>query len=441
VPERKRYAIVGMGGRSDMYSTALLKDYAETAQLAAFCDVNQTRMDYYNQRHGQKLSTAPVATYRPDRFDEMVREQDIDTVIVTSIDRTHHRYIIRAMELGCDVITEKPMTVDAAKCQAILDTVKRTNQKLTVTFNYRYSPRNAKTRELIASGAIGQVHSIHFEWLLDTKHGADYFRRWHRDKRNSGGLMVHKATHHFDLVNWWIGSVPETVFGMGDLSFYGRANAEQRGQIDFYDRAHGRDHAKDDPFALHLDQHDDLREMYLNAEHEDGYLRDQSVFGDNINIEDDMGLMVRYRNGAMMTYHLTAYSPWEGYRIAFNGCKGRLESEVFENSYVSGDSDDANRPEVRDDESLAIKESTRILLRPHWGPPQEIEVDEGNGEGGHGGGDVRLLADLFGPPADDPLGRLASHIDGAHSILTGIAANRSFATGQPVRVSDLVTFQ
>ena len=70
------------------------------------------------------------------------------------------------------------------------------------------------------NGTIGDVFSVHFEWLLNTKHGADYFRRWHRDKRNSGGLLVHKSTHHFDLVNFWLGTQPKTVFAMGDLRFY-----------------------------------------------------------------------------------------------------------------------------------------------------------------------------------------------------------------------------
>ena len=57
--------------------------------------------------------------------------------------------------------------------------------------------------------------------MLDTKHGADYFRRWHRDKAHSGGLLVHKASHHFDLVNWWIQSAPTRVFASGGLRFYG----------------------------------------------------------------------------------------------------------------------------------------------------------------------------------------------------------------------------
>ena len=437
MPNRTRYAVVGLGGRSEIYTTAILKDYADRAELVGYCDTNQTRMDYYNRKHADKLGAKPVPTYKPDRFERMLAEQKVDCVIVISIDRTHHHYIIRAMEVGCDAITEKPMTVDAARCQAILDCVKRTGRNLRVTFNYRYAPRNSKVRELLADGAIGRVLSVHFEWLLDTNHGADYFRRWHRDKRNSGGLMVHKATHHFDLVNWWVGSLPETVFGFGGLEFYGRENAELRGEIEFYDRAHSSEHAKSDPFALHMAEHEELRELYLEAEHEDGYHRDQSVFGDGISIEDDMALVVRYRSGVTMSYHLTAYSPWEGYRVVFNGSKGRLEFDVVETGYASGSSSDTNRPELRDGNEIEINESTRVVLRPHWSKP--VELPEIASEGGHGGADKRLLKDIFAPKGDDPLGLRASHIDGAYSILTGIAANKSFATGMPVSVTDLVS--
>lgn len=437
--ERKRYAVVGLGGRSGIYSHAILTTYADRAELAAFCDLNHTRMDFYNRKFADELGAPPAPTYTPDRFEEMIRERGINVVIVTSIDRTHHHYIIRAMEAGCDVICEKPMTIDAAKCQAILDCIRRTGRSLKVTFNYRYSPRNSKLRELIAAGTIGEVVSLHFEWLLDTNHGADYFRRWHRDKRNSGGLMVHKATHHFDLVNWWIGSVPETVFAIGDLRFYGRVNAEQRGQTQFYHRAHGSEIARRDPFALDMQDNHDLREMYLNAEHEDGYLRDQSVFGDGISIEDDMAVLVRYASGATMSYHLTAYSPWEGYRVMVNGTGGRLELDIEESSYISGSDTDVNRPEIRDGRTVEIHNPARLLLRPHWSKPVEVPLDCTD-EGGHGGGDVRLLQDIFAPNGNDPLGRAATHIDGACSILTGIAANRSMATGQPVRVADLVRF-
>ena len=427
---KKRYVLVGSGGRAEFFYGALAADFRDTSELLAFCDINQTRMDYANRILVDKYKHPAVRTYKSNEFDQMIEIEKPDAVIVTSMDRTHHTYIIRALELGCDVVTEKPMTVDEKKCQEILDAVERTGRNVRVTFNYRYAPHHTKARELIASGTIGKVTSVHFEWLLNTQHGADYFRRWHRNKQNSGGLLVHKSTHHFDLVNFWIGSQPESVFAYGDLLFYGRENAEQRGETQFYERATGNPVAENDPFALHLDKNDHLKAMYLDAEHEDGYRRDQSVFGDGINIEDTMGVLVRYKNNAILTYSLNAYLPWEGYRIAFNGTKGRIEMNIVEQSYVNSGGEKSQEG--------ALKEKT-IKVFPMFAAPYEAEVEEG--VGGHGGGDPVLLNDLFGSPVEDPFNRAANHIDGARSILTGIAANRSIQTGLAVQIDDLVKFQ
>ncbi|MFS0872801.1 Gfo/Idh/MocA family protein [Paenibacillus xylanilyticus] len=426
---KKTYVLVGTGGRAGFFYTALAKEYKDRSELLALCDTNQTRMDYANKVLTQDCGYHELPTYTADRFDEMIAEHKPDTVIVTSVDRTHHHYIIKAMELGCNVITEKPMTVDEEKCQEILDTVKRTGRDVRVTFNYRYAPHHTKARELIMNGVIGDIHSVHFEWLLNTRHGADYFRRWHRDKRNSGGLLVHKSTHHFDLVNFWIGSQPESVFAYGDLLFYGRENAERRGEKHNYARATGNPQAENDHFALHLDQNEQLKAMYLDAEHEDGYQRDQNVFGDGISIEDTLGVLVRYKNKAVLTYSLNAYMPWEGYRIAFNGSKGRIEMNIVEQSYVNAGGDRAKEGALK---------GRSITVYPMFDAPYEVEVEEG--EGGHGGGDPVLLNDIFGDPVPDQFNRAANHVDGARSILTGIAANRAIKTGLPVRIEDLVKF-
>lgn len=423
----KRYAVVGLGSRSHMYTSAILGERGAGAELVGLCDVNSTRMAFYNQSFQREFGARAVPTYGPDDFERMLRERDVDAVIVTSVDRTHHRYIVDALRCGCDVITEKPLTIDAARCQAIVDAVKETGRRVTVSFNYRYARRNARVRELLDEGVIGDVLSVHFEWLLDTNHGADYFRRWHRDKRNSGGLMVHKASHHFDLVNWWLRARPETVFGFGRLAFYGRDNAEARGMTRFYDRAFGSDTARTDPFALHLESDPRLRALYLDAEHEDGYLRDQSVFSDGISIEDDMALVVRYSTGATLTYHLTAYSPWEGYRVGFNGTKGRLELEAVERSHISA-SRNAPAEEVA---------SERIRVQQLWERAEEVQFEAE--DGGHAGADARLLEDLFGlPTGEDPLGRASTHLDGVFAILPGIGANLSFASGLPVDLTRLV---
>lgn len=424
---RKRYALVGTGSRAGFFYSAIAKTYAKTSCLVAFCDTNQTRLDYANSRL-QALGADPVPTYAAADFDRMVEETKPDEVIVTTIDRTHNIYIVRTLELGCGVVSEKPMTIDAPRCQEILSAVERTAGAVRVTFNYRYAPHNTKIAELLTSGAVGTPTSVHFEWMLNTSHGADYFRRWHREKSNSGGLLVHKSTHHFDLINWWLQSRPATVYAQGGLKFYGKENAEARGETRSYERAHGSVEAKGDPFALHMEDNPQLKSLYLDAEHEDGYMRDQNVFGEGISIEDTMSVLVRYKSGATLTYSLTAYAPWEGFRVSINGTKGRLEAEVVENSYVSAGGEQAQEGSL---------ERRTVTLRRMFEPPVEVEIEDG--VGAHGGGDEVLLRDLFGEAdAEGRDARAANHIDGAASILTGIAANQSMATGQVVKVDDLV---
>ncbi|MFC9644788.1 Gfo/Idh/MocA family protein [Streptomyces mirabilis] len=437
---RRRAAVVGLGARAQLYTEALTGPHADRVDLVGLCDVNAHRMAVHNEWiAAAHPGRAPVPAYAAEDFDVMLRRERVDLVVVCTVDRTHDAYIVRALEAGCDVVTEKPMTTDADRARRILDARRRTGREVRVAFNYRYNPVHSAVREILASGGIGEVGSVHFEWLLDLRHGADYFRRWHREKANSGGLMVHKSTHHFDLVNWWLGTRPETVYAQGGLFFYGDTAGRRRGLARPYTRAHGSPAARDDPFAVHLADSPALRALYLDAEHEDGYHRDQNVFGPGVTIEDDMAVLVRYASGATLTYHLTAYAPWEGYRVCFNGSEGRLELLVEESTW--------SRPPVRTRTSGPVMHGaavgdeagrTELLLRRFWEPPQEVKVP--TGEGGHGGGDVRMLADLFGGRTDgaDPLGRAADAVDGARSLVTGLAANRSFESGLPVRAQALL---
>ena len=426
---KKRYALVGTGGRARMFYQAVAGTYKDTSELVAFCDLSQTRMDYANKVLQEEHNHAPVPTYNYRDFEKMIDESRPDTVIVCSVDRTHHDFIIRAMEKGCDTITEKPLTIDERKAQAIIDAMNRTGKEVRVTFNYRYAPISTKVRELIMNDAIGDIFSVHFEWLLNIDHGADYYRRWHRNKLNSGGLLVHKSTHHFDLINFWLDARPETVFAFGDLNFYGRHNAEKRGADKFYYRSHGSEAAKDDPFAIHLEKNKNLKALYLDAEADSGYLRDRSVFGDDISIEDTMGVTVRYNSGAIMTYSLNSYMPWEGYNVNLNGSKGRIEVWVREHSYINAGGD--ARME-------GAHTGMSVTVQPMFDQPYKVEVVEG--VGGHGGGDEVMLEDIFGNPGPDPFRRAAGVAEGCSSILTGIAANKSIASGLPVRIKDLLVY-
>ncbi|MBN2303674.1 MAG: Gfo/Idh/MocA family oxidoreductase [Anaerolineae bacterium] len=430
---KRRFAVVGAGGRAGMFIQAITTTYRDSCELAALCDLSQTRMNWHNQQLQTQAGIAPVPTYQADRFDAMITDTHPDTVIVATMDATHHRYINRAMELGCNVITEKPMTTDAEKARSIFNTIERTGKQLRVTFNYRYAPAFTKLRELLIQGAVGRPLSVDFSWLLDTYHGADYFRRWHREKQNSGGLLVHKATHHFDLVNWWIDSYPAEVFAFGGLLFYGKQNAAERGETYTYKRYTGVPEAHEDPFALFLDQDASLRGLYLEAETDNGYIRDRNVFGEPITIEDTMAVTARYRNGVILSYCLVAYSPWEGLNVAITGTKGRVELNVVENvNLVSGQGESHNLQASKGPFKRAA-----IRVFPMFGEGYDVEIPPGE-EGSHGGADPIMLEQLFSlNPPPDPFNRAASHVDGAASIMLGISANRAMELNQPVRIDDL----
>lgn len=432
----KRYVIVGMGVRSAMYYQAIIQDFKDVAKLVGICDTNQTRMDVAND-HIVELGGEKVPTYKDTDFDKMVQEQKANVVIVTTIDLFHHHYCIRAMELGCDAITEKPMTIDEHKLQAMIDAEKKTGKQVRVLFNYRYAPHHTKVRELIDSGVIGEISTVHMDWILDCAHGADFMRRWHRHKETSGGIQMHKSIHHFDLVHFWLNTEPELVYCLGDLRFYGKENAERRGEKNLGERYQNNDNAKNDPFAFQLDDNERMKKLYLDAEHEDGYIRDRNCFSEGITIEDNLSMIIKYKNRAVMTYNTYAYAPWEGYRCVFNGSKGRIEVNVVESGY-NPLGDPVTKDAEGEDENYIQGgvEQTKIVVYPLFDKPYVVDVVKG--EGGHGGGDPVLLKDVILGNQSDDFKRAAYIRDGGNAVLVGVGANHSMKSGMPVKVQDLV---
>lgn len=436
-PPRRRVAIVGTGSRALSFLDPLVTTHRAHNELVALCDSSAVRLAYHNGLLAGELGHGAVPAYPAARFDDLLRETRPDTILVCSVDATHHDYIVRALHAGCDVVTEKPMTTDAAKCRAILDAQRATGRSVRVAFNYRWGPYRTKVKELLAAGAIGRVRSVTLEYLLDTHHGADYFRRWHAHAAESGTLLVHKSTHHFDLVNWWLDAIPAQVFAYGDLVFYGRRNAEARGDgaLAAYPRYTGEPRAAQDPFRLDLESSAAFRGLYRAAEAETGYIRDRNVFRDDIDIPDQMSVNVRYRTGELLTYSLVCFSPREGMRVAFNGDRGRLEYQEFIGTHMNH----GVRPKDfrLDAKPGAEAEGEWIRLFPHFQPSHRIDLPPSTGA--HGGADEVLCRAFFGPrdQPPDPLGRFAGHEQGAASILIGIAGVESMRRNAPVDLLEL----
>ena len=403
---KRRVALAGTGHRgAGTWGRQLLRDHGSRVELVGLHDANSLRLARARQAIG---TDAPAFA----DLAEMLTASKPDTLIVCTRDDTHAGCIVAGLESGADVISEKPMATTAAMCRQILDAERRAGRRVDVTFNYRYSPTARKIKELLVSDAIGEVVSVDFHWYLDTTHGADYFRRWHAFMANSGSLFVHKATHHFDLLNRYLASEPREVFARGALLNYGRAGP--------FRGARCRTCADADACQFHMDLSKDpwLEMLYEEPATEDGYFRDACVFREEIDIFDTMTAAILYESGVQVSYSLNTFMPIEGYHLAFNGRKGRLEIRQYEK------------------QPWAMPEEDEIQLMRNFGPVERIRV--AHGTGGHFGGDPALQRMLFEPGVADPLNQRAGARAGALSALCGVAATMSAASGRPVAVKPLL---
>ncbi|MEQ9218947.1 MAG: Gfo/Idh/MocA family oxidoreductase [Cyclobacteriaceae bacterium] len=407
---RLKVALVGTGIRGiTTWGKELVHPYKDYVQMVALCDINPKRLAY-----AKKFIATDAQTYLAKDFDRMIKETKPDVVIITTTDCFHAHYAVRAMELGCDVLSEKPLATEVDQCEAMLAAEIRTGQKIITTFNARHGKYAEEIKKVIMEGSLGKIISAEFQEYLDIYHGASYFRRWHGKSGFSGTLLCHKASHHFDQMNWFLDTEPVEVNAYGDVSFYGKNNA-------FRDK-NCRDcrFTKECDFYWDINEDKFLKGLYADCESEDGYLRDGCVWDNDIDTYDTMTVEVKYNSGALLSYSLNTFLPYEGQRIAFNGQKGRLDTRVYDNqSWDPGHGSDFRL-------TYNFKDTKTWHVEPE--------------EGMHGGADQTLKNLLFMPGQEDPLSKLADSRAGVMASLIGIAAKQSIETGKSVKISDLMKF-
>jgi predicted dehydrogenase len=421
-----RVVQVGTGHRgTGFWGKDLVKNFGDILDYLGVYDINPGRAEYAKNLYGGNCR-------QYQEFDKMVDENKPDYVIVTTVDSTHDEYIIRALQKGCNVITEKPLTTDETKLKNILEAEKASGKKVTVAFNYRHSNHNMRLKDVLTSGRAGKITSVDFHWYLNVYHGADYFRRWHSIMNRSGSLWVHKATHHFDLLNWWLNSEPVEVNAYGTLEHYGKNNSF-RGTS-----CRGCEHKPNCKFYWDINRDKRLTELYVNNEKHDGYLRDGCVWRNEIDIYDKMSAQIIYANGVTANYSLTTYSPYEGWHIAFNGMKGRVESweDIPYLEKAATDQEGRHATEMSNDNKAKANDFRQIMVMDNFSKDYEM-INIPKVAGGHGGGDQEMQRRIFRDKQDNPYNIMAGTRDGAMSTLIGIAARKSIQLKRPVKISEL----
>ncbi len=426
---KKRYAICGVSNRClKMFVKAMVNDFSQQSAIVGLLDADPRRFEICKTNYPV---LADVPEYGPDDFDRMIEQTKPDVIIVTGRDDTHAAYIVGALERDLDVISEKPMATTGADCRRIIDAEAKSKGKVTVAFNYRYNPIHTRIKELVLEGKVGRVTSVDLNWYVDTYHGASYFKRWNRKRQHSGGLSIHKSSHHFDLVNWWIDQTPLEVFAYGALNYFGPEGEANPSKVD---GRHCASCAEKQQCGYFMRWSSRSKELKIEDDHIDtvlsreanqaytNYRADACIFDSEIDIEDTYSVNVKYDRGALLNYSINFSLPYEGYRLAINGTKGRIESQEY---HASGRT------------PFPVPVQTIDYL-PLFGSKETIHVV--HREGGHGGGDPVLLEDIFlGPDPARTYSILSGAADGAHSVATGEAVWRSVKEKRPIRIAEVLS--
>ena len=414
---KKRVVFVGAGMRALYAFMFHIREHcSDTVEVVGLLDVNEAVMKGFNDCIGAEY---PMFT----DFDTMCDTVKPDLAIVTTVDQFHGPYIVRLLDRKIGVICEKPVCTTAEQCKEILEARKRNPEVFArVSHNARYSNDALKLYELVQGGTIGKVISVRYTEMLDRDHGTSYFRRWNSCRKNSGGLQIHKSSHHFDKINWILSSRAVSLQATGALLSYGSKNSSFHGE-----NCHTC--TLDCPYRVHYekDKNSYVYQTFFKFREGKSYTPDLCIFREEINIEDFLSVGIRYDNNAYCSYMLTAQANCEGEEIVFDGEKGRLEYRNIR--YTAHGQIDSDIHKTR----TASAVNTLTLCRFGYGSPEVIPVAEG--VGAHGGGDKKIFDDLL---SDDPPENLPDLEDGIQAVLVGCAVNQSLKTHAEVDVQSLL---
>ncbi len=356
--QRIRLASIGMGARGGLLQHAHRPDNGSA--IVALADIHAPCRAKFLERYG-------ADAFVTDDYRRLLDHRDIDAVFVLSPDYLHEEHAIAALEAGKVVYLEKPMAITLGGCDRILETACRTKGRLLVGHNMRHHAVVRKMREVIQSGAIGEVQAGWCRHFVG--YGGDfYFKDWHAERAKTTGLLLQKASHDLDVLHWLCGGYTTRAAAFGNLRVYNRIR-------DRHDPSERGD------YAPRLENWPPLSQKGMNPV---------------IDVEDLSMMLMELDNGVMCSYQQCHYTPdvWRNYTII--GTEGRIEN--------FGD---------RPGECVVRLWNRRTLYNPYGDEQYFVPA----ATGGHGGADPLIVSEFL------------SLVRGGTITISPIAARNSVAAG------------
>jgi predicted dehydrogenase len=374
--KKLRLGIIGTCRRGCLGDNYLKAE--DNVEIVAGADISNHQLDRFKARIQEKLKTVPncYLDYR-----EMIEKEKLDGVFVTSPDFCHEEHAVFALNHGVGVYLEKPIAITVESADRILRAAYENKTKLVLGHNMRYMAFVLKMKELIDSGAIGEVKTIWCRHFIS--YGGDaYFHDWHAERRYSNSLLLQKGAHDIDVIHWLAGSYTRRVNGMGSLSVYG--NLPKR-------------------------ENDSDKPVETTCDISNWPPLQQKDFNQVVDVEDTSMLNMQLANGVLATYMQCHYTPDSCRNYTIIGTKGRIENY--------GDHHEDTTIELWNDRKVdAFRLHGDATFRT---PPVK---------GGHGGSDPAIVRSFFAVLRGEGLPN-SSPQAARYSIAVGCAGAASIRSG------------
>ncbi len=395
--KRIKIGVIGMGDRGTGL-LRLFRAHEDIVEVTGVYDTNRLRLEAM----AKYMNFEDVPLH--DTWEEFVKGERHDLMVVATPDDTHPDVIVKCLESGYHTFADKPLANTAEGLTRIMEAYDKADRMLLMGFNLRYLGVSRKMKEIAQRGELGDIK---VGTCVHPVQGIRYFRRWHKYRAKSGGLVIHKGCHHIDIMNWVMASHPVEVYAQGGLAVF-------KG-----DKTVAGCHVCKDlpgcPYSRSLDYRvaQKLHDMYIGPSELDGYTRNYCPISSDADVPDFCLVTIRYANGACATYNEIYFSGKSRADWSFFGDKAQLSTQ-------RGDGTSLERIGLLSGESAVYR----------------VPVAKGD----HGGADP-AMAEAVVLSVIQGESRMAPPEAGVRSSVIGIAAMKSIDENRPVKIEELLPME
>ncbi len=419
--KKLKVILIGAGNRGEAYTNIMVKQ-PDKYEIIAVAEPIDSRRDAIKEKC--KLSDEVCFT---DWKDLLELGKIADVAIIATMDKQHYDPVMKAIELGYDILLEKPVSPSPNECKKIAEFAEEKGVKIIVCHVLRYTPIFNKLKDIIDSGEIGKVMSINHEECVGNVHQSHSFVRgnWGNSDRSSC-MLLQKSCHDMDILQWLIGKKCKKVQSFGTLSYFTKENMPEGapeyciegcpiGETCPYNavKVYFDDKENDWFRTTCTRQANPTDEMVKEAISTTQY--GKCVFQCDNNVVDHQTVNLLFEDDITVTFTMNAFNKGDGRHIHIMGTKGEVKASI-----------DGKAPiEIYDFETKGTKEIS-------------IEGKDGIADG-HGGGDNGIVTTLYEYLTGTYTGKSVSSItDSCNNHIIVFAAEESRKTNTVIDMDEFI---